>query len=114
MDEQNNFPTRRPMFSIASVVITTIPLIIMIVGSIKILCAGGDETMDFGAKLLLHLMFCTLGAPFASMISILASYIGRERGESKSFCKSARVYAKIVLFASLAFLAGVVVYSLIK
>lgn len=116
MDEQNNYPTRRPLFSISAIVITTIPIIIMIVGTVKLLLSGrtDDAFVNVGGEILLHLMFCALGAPFASMISILASYIAKERGESMRVCKSARVYAKVVLFVCIAFLAGFAVFALLK
>lgn len=117
MDEQNNFPTRRPLFSISAIVITTVPIIIMIVGTLKLLIDGGradDTFVNVGGEILLHLVFCALGAPFASMISILASYIAKERGESFRICKAARIYAKVVMFVCLAFLAFLGVFALLK
>jgi len=106
MDE-NNFPTRRPTFCIASIVITTIPLILMLVGTLRILLVGtaDDSVINMGAEILLHLMFCALGGPFACVISILATYIAKERGESATLCGASRTYAKSVLFGCLVFLA---------
>lgn len=116
MDEQYDIPTRRPLFSVSSIIISTIPIVVMIVGVIKLLLTGNtdSEAVDTGAKILLHLVFCCLGAPFAGVIGILAPYIAKERGERIGICKAARVYAKVVLFASLAFLAGLAVYSFLK
>ena len=116
MDEFNNYPSRKPTFCIASLIITTIPLLIMLVGTIRLLILGGvDESfVSVGAEILLHLAFCALGAPFASMISILATYIARERGEDQRFCLRSRVYAKIVLFGSLAFLAVSATIAILK
>ena len=115
MDEYN-FPTRKPTFCIASIIITTVPLVLMIVGTLRLLIAGGvdDTFVKLWGEILLHLIFCALGGPFASVISILATYIAKERGESIRFCKGARVYAKVVLFACLAFLAIVFIISLVK
>ena len=115
MDEFNNYPTRRPLFSVWAIIITTLPLVVMIVGTIRLLILGSSEgeLVGVGGKILLHLIFCSLGAPFASLISILASYFARERGESLVICKNARVYAKAVMFSCLAFLAILVIISVI-
>lgn len=115
MDEYN-IPTKKPTFCISSIIITTIPLVLMVTGTIRLLVAGGvdDTFVKLWGEILLHLIFCALGGPFASMISILATYIAKERGESMRFCKAARVYAKVVLFACLAFLAIIFVISLVK
>ena len=115
MDEINNYPTRRPAFSVAAIIITTIPIVIMIAGALRLLILGSsdDELVKVGGKILLHLIFCSLGAPFASLISILVSYIARERGESLRICGGARVYAKAVMFGCLAFLAILIIISLL-
>lgn len=115
MDEFNSYPTRRPIFSVSAIIITTLPIVIMIIGAIRLLVLGvpEDSSVTLGGKILLHLIFCSLGAPFASLISILSSYIAKERGESGRVCKAARIYAKAVLYGCIAFLVILVIISLV-